>query len=491
MKRTARNPYNVVRIALDFSSDTLTPVLAFLRLARAGQKSFLLESVEGGERIGRYSFLGINPRETLRIRNGVALLERDGSSSTLEGNPFQAIGKYLSRYRAEKRPGLPPLQGGAIGFLSYECASFLERIPVPKATSVDRDRDQACMMVFRDIVAFDHVRRRVFVLCNVFTDEEGQKNGTRDARRRAEKIRSALFEKSPHEKPVQFEGLKSDAALAPVRPAMGKGQYVKAVQKVKEHIRAGDIFQCVLSDQFTFDVKAEPFTVYRALQTVNPSPYLFYLSFGKDVLLGASPEMLIRSVDGKVETCPIAGTRPRGADHSDDKKNERDLLKSVKERAEHLMLVDLGRNDIGRVSKPGSVRVKDFMHIERFSHVMHLVSIVEGKLGAKRTPWDALASCFPAGTLSGAPKIRAMEIIASLEPVRRNAYGGAVVYYDFAGHLDSCITIRSLFVRERQGFAQAGAGIVADSRPDSEYNEVLHKLKAIRRAVAMANGARI
>ena len=490
MSRKKNASYNVVRVALDFSSDTLTPVLAFLRLAHTGKKAFLLESVEGGERLGRYSFLGIEPREVLRIRDGAALLERDGTSTKLEGNPFHAIGNYLARYRAETQPGLPPFQGGAIGYIGYECVGFLENIPSAEASTHDRERDQACMMVFRNIVAFDHVRRRVFIISNVFTDEEPLSKGLRRARLDAEKIRARLFEKSPYERPITLHTPKSDADLAVAKPTMGKKRFVEAARKVKEHIRAGDIFQCVLSDQFTLDVRAEPFTVYRALQAVNPSPYLFYLSLGKDVLLGASPEMLIRSIDRKVETCPIAGTRPRGADDIEDKKNERDLLGSVKERAEHLMLVDLGRNDIGRVAKPGSVNVKNFMHVQRFSHVMHLVSFVEGRLDSKLSPWDALASCFPAGTLSGAPKIRAMEIIAGLETVRRNAYGGAVVYYDFAGHLDSCITIRSLYVQGKKGFAQAGAGIVADSRPEVEYEEVLHKLKAVRRAVAMANGAK-
>lgn len=502
---------NVLRVAIALSSDTLTPVLAFLRLSCIGKKAFLLESAEGGEKLGRYSFLGIDPREVLRIRDGIATLEKAGKKIVLPGNPFHALGEYLARYRADPLPDLPPFQGGAIGYLSYECAHYLEKIeskekPSSNKLQTELIRDHACMMIFRNVVAFDHLKRRIYVISNIFLEKSEKPNqlATLKKIKRAQKEARSLVQKlrnpkitAPHfEKPIEFiEGTKKAPELE-FTAALGRENFIAAVKRAKEHIRAGDIFQCVLSDQFTFSVEAEPFLIYRALQTVNPSPYLFYLSLGKEVLLGASPEMLVRASYSLIETCPIAGTRPRGKTEAEDKKFEYQLLKSTKEKAEHVMLVDLGRNDIGRVAKPGTVRVKDFMHIERFSHVMHLVSVVQGRLRKGLKPWDALASCFPAGTLSGAPKIRAMQIISELEPVHRNAYGGAVVLYDFSGFLDSCITIRSLFFRRhsagRKGgiaIAQAGAGIVADSNPEMEYKEVFHKFGSIRRALALASSA--
>ena len=476
---------NVVPVTVEFPSDLLTPAAAFLRLSQGGSQAFLLESVEGGQRLARYSFLGVDPDESLSIEDGALHIRSPGQHQRLEGNPMALIGEYLSQYRAAAVPGLPPFTGGAVGYLGYECSGYLESIPAPKHRSCPND---AHLMVFRNVVAFDHVRQRVVLISNILTSQTTLKSGYERAEADLRSLRKKLLKQSLDEKPLVLRDEKDlNLNLPGMKAELGKKAFTRAVQKIKGHIRAGDIFQCVVSDQFRFDLKVPPFLVYRALRTVSPAPYLFYLSFGEEKLLGASPEMLTRvSSDKRVETCPIAGTRPRSSDPVMDRKFEKSLLASEKERAEHLMLVDLGRNDIGRVAKPGSVKVREFMQVQRFSHVMHLVSLVEGSLKPGKSAWDALMACFPAGTLSGAPKIRAMQIIAEQEKVRRGPYGGAVVYYDFSGRLDSCIAIRSLYVRGRKAIIQAGAGIVADSQAAREYDEVLNKTKALRKAVAMA-----
>jgi anthranilate synthase component 1 len=481
---------NVVAVSQDLSADLLTPVSAYLRLSQAKGQSFLLESVEGGERVARYSFLGVDPYASLSVLNGRLRLETDsGDRVEYEGNPLEALKAYFARYRARPSAEMPAFCGGAVGYLGYEMSGYLERLPRPAQRVAPLD---AHLMLYRDVVAFDHVKHRVVLISNVFLEQEDLKSGKKKALQRIEALRARLLTPSPEERPLTLPSESELSLEAKPKGAMGERKFRDAVQKIKGHIRAGDIFQCVLSEEFELALKCHPFRIYRSLRNVSPAPYLFYLNLGDETLLGASPEMLVRAENGRIETCPIAGTRPRGRDLAEDKRFERHLLASVKEKAEHLMLVDLGRNDLGRVAKPGTVSVRDFMHVERFSHVMHLVSNVEAQLKSDRTAWDALFSCFPAGTLSGAPKIRAQQIIADLEPSQRGPYGGAVVCYDFSGQMNSCITIRSLYARGKKGYVRAGAGVVADSTPAREYQEIINKTRAIRRAIALAEagGAR-
>lgn len=477
--------YELLPVSLEIPADTLTPVNAFLRLRASGSReTFLLESADGGEEVGRYSFLGIDPFASLKSEGG-RLTFHNTESGEREEQPtdFQTIGRYLRRYKVPLAEGLPPFLGGAIGYLSYDCIQYLEAIPPPSAAY---GHYELHFKFFKTILVFDRLRHRLH-LVQLINAKEGD---LKEAYDQAEKDLLAL--KGRLEAIAEDEILDlSFQDISQVKPVeaettMGRERYCESVKTIKEHIRRGDIFQCVLSDRFRFPVNVDSFLVYRLLRMINPSPYLYYLGFGEEVLLGSSPEMLVRVRNSELETCPIAGTRPRGKNSGDDQKMERDLLDSVKERAEHLMLVDLGRNDIGRVSKAGTVKVKTFMKVERYSHVMHLVSRVAGELKPKLTPWDALGSCFPAGTLSGAPKIKAMEILGRLENTQRGPYGGAIVCQDFTGDLNTCITIRSLYLKDGYGYAQAGAGIVADSKPESEYEEVLNKAKAVRTAVAAA-----
>lgn len=473
----------MIPVAKVLSADTITPVGAYLRLRRKGVPSFLLESADGGESVGRYSFLGCEPSGSLVAHHGKLTIRDGQDSESIEVNdPIKEIGKVLERYTSKNPPHLPPFQGGAIGYVGYDAVHYLEEIPRPDKDFLTPD---ASLMFFRSIVAFDRLKHQIFLISHVEPAKESLKDGLRRALGDIEDLESKI--RSPLETPgLPLSMDISDGSSLKVRPMMGRQRYLEGVKTIKNHIRAGDIFQCVLSDRFELDLKGDPFTTYRYLRMINPSPYLYYLDFGDQILLGSSPEMLVRAEGKTIETCPIAGTRPRGKDRKEDLKYERELLQSVKEKAEHLMLVDLGRNDIGRVSRSGTVEVTDYMSVERFSHVMHLVSLVRGKLKSNLSAWDALCSCFPAGTLTGAPKIRAMEIISSLEGAARGCYGGAVVAHDFSGNLNSCITIRSMWVKEGRGYIQAGAGVVADSNPEKEYEEVLNKSKAVRVAASLA-----
>ncbi len=480
--------YNFVPVRLEMSADLMTPVTAYLRLALAGKKAFLLESVEGGERLARYSFLGVDPFEWLTIREEGVLYSGtpdDPSGKRVDGNPVRMMGKRLKAFSSPELQGMPPFTGGAVGYLGYECFRHLEKVSAPAHRVNPYD---AQLMIFRNVVAFDHVAQKIVLIGNILMDRETLKKGYQRVVGELEKLQNALLTPSREEKTLRTVGGVQALEPSEFKTALGVEGFKAGVRKIRQHIKSGDIFQCVLSEQFEIALRGrtDSFSIYRTLRRLSPSPYLFHLSFGDETLLGASPEMLARVSDGKVETCPIAGTRPRGRDEKEDKKFERSLLASEKERAEHLMLVDLGRNDLGRVSAPGEVRVRNFMQVERFSHVMHLVSLVEGKLGRGRTAWDALMSCFPAGTLSGAPKIRAIEILSGIEPVQRGPYGGAVVYHGFSGRMDSCIAIRSLYLRDGTAYLRAGAGIVADSTPEREYQEVLNKTRALRLALAEA-----
>lgn len=482
VRAALRRGANVVPLVLSLPADTTTPVAAFLAL-RGKEPGFLLESVEGGERYARYSFLGAEPFETLTVSGGVLRVRRGASERTVEGCPFEALGRELARFKALPEPGLPPFTGGAVGHLSYETAARLE--PTTGLTPPE-DEPEARMRIYADAAAFDRLRQRLVLCANVIVEPGVPVEAAyRRAQRALARMRARLERPPAAPKSV----LRGPARLA-LKARLGPKRFLDGVRALKRSILDGDIFQAVLSDRFETPLRASAFDVYRRLRALNPSPYLFYIGSEDDALLGASPEMLVRVQNGEVETRPIAGTRPRGTDEERDKRFERDLLASVKERAEHLMLVDLGRNDVGRVAAAGSVRVPSFMKVERYSHVMHLVSSVRGRLRPGCSAWDAFGACFPAGTVSGAPKVRAIQLLSKIERAPRGFYAGAVVYRDFQGNLDSAIAIRSMAIRgkgaQRRAIVQAGAGIVADSRPEAELAEIRAKARAALEALKAA-----
>jgi len=476
---------SVVPVCCEVMADLLTPVSAFLKIAEDNDYSFLLESVEGGARVARYSFLGKDPFSVLRSKSGQTVLERDGGKEVLHEPFLNALRTTMSEYRAAEIPELPRFTGGAVGFFGYDSAAWFE--PTLErgwaAYSEPRSReDDAAFMFFDTVLAFDHVKHRILIIGNAMVRElEKQTLVTAYEFARA-KIR---FLKSELQR--QLSILRSpESKELEVRSNTTKEEFERAVDVAKEYIKAGDVFQVVLSQRFEVDLNVDPFTVYRALRYVNPSPYMYFIRMGQLAIVGSSPEMLVRVEGSRAETHPIAGTRPRGRTEEQDIALGEELRADEKERAEHVMLVDLGRNDLGRVSEYGSVQVPQFMELERYSHVMHLVSRVESRLSSQHDRLDALAACFPAGTVSGAPKIRAMEIIAELESARRGIYAGAIGYLDFAGHLDCCIAIRTIVIRDGRAYVQAGAGIVADSNSEAEYRETEAKASALLRALAMA-----
>ena len=471
-----------VPVCKEVRADLLTPLSAFLKVAEHADHAFLFESVEGGEQVARYSFLGKDPFLVLRARDGLILVEHDGVTTT-EDVPFMdRLRDLMSDYRAPVVPGLPRFTGGAVGFLGYDAASWFEPsldAVWSKRSAPSSGDDDAGFMVFDTILAFDHVKHRILIIANARVDP-GTDLET------AYRFACAKI----HFLELELERSLSEPAVTPgtslqVRSNTSQAAFEQAVLVAKDHITAGDVYQVVLSQRFETSVTADPFTVYRALRHVNPSPYMYFIRMGPLSIVGASPEMLVRVEGRHVVTHPIAGTRPRGRDDAEDERLAEELKQNDKERAEHVMLVDLGRNDIGRVSEYGTVRVAQFMGLERYSHVMHLVSRVEGRLREGQDRLDALAACFPAGTVSGAPKIRAMEIISELEPTRRGIYAGAVGYVDFAGNLDCCITIRTITMKDGRAYVQAGAGIVADSNPTAEFNETRDKASALLQALEM------
>jgi anthranilate synthase component 1 len=455
----------LVPVFRELPGDLLTPVRAFLALCADAERAFLLESVVGGERIARYSFLGRDPVSSIEVRGGRVCVDGAERPGTL----FDALRDALVP-RAVPLPDLPRLTGGAVGYLTYDAVRLFERIP-------DRHRAAegllASFSLYRSLVAFDHVRQRLVLIALA---QPGSRSHFDVAQRTLDGLEAGLGRPTP--RPAAGASLN-----LPQAPFDDGADYEAAVVRAKQHIAAGDVFQVVLSRQRVLGGAADPFAVYRALRTVNPSPYMYFLKEGGRAVAGASPEMLVRVEGARVETRPIAGTRARGATAEDDERLGRELLEDPKERAEHLMLVDLGRNDLGRVCRFGSVKVPELMLLERYSHVMHIVSSVEGELQAGKDALDALAATFPAGTLSGAPKIRAMEIIDALEPASRGVYGGALGYLDFTGNLDFCIAIRTVVVDEGGATLQAGAGIVADSDPAAERRETEAKAGAMLEAL--------
>lgn len=492
-RKLAHAGHTLIPVYRTVTADLETPVSAFLRMASKEPEAFLLESVEGGERVGRYTFIGIRPYRRL-VSRGRSIVATEGKASrTYDGDIFHELKTALGEHTPAKLPGLPPFTAGAVGFFAYDVVRQIERLP---ETAVDElGVPDACLMFFDEVLAFDHVKKEIFLIVTAdLKREPNAGHAYTGAVARLDRLEKQLA--SPLPKQAKREPL-GPLALTPRTP---KPIYMKAVETIKKYITAGDIFQCVLSQRFDCEPGVDAFEIYRSLRIVNPSPYMYFLRFPLAApgakkatpahIVGSSPELLVRVHGSRIEYHPIAGTRARGDDEASDKRLEEDLRRDAKETSEHVMLVDLGRNDLGRVSEFGSVHVKELMVVERYSHIMHLVSGLTGKLRADLTAMDAFRACFPAGTLSGAPKIRAMEIIEELEPARRGVYGGSIFYADFSGNLDSCIAIRTLFEHDGQASVQAGAGIVADSVPLTEYEESVHKSKAVVRAIERARAAR-
>jgi anthranilate synthase component 1 len=482
--RLART-HTLVPVYRSITADLETPVSAFLRLAAGEPECFLLESVEGGEQVGRYTFMGIRPYRKLVARGSSIEITEDGKTRSTSGDIFALLKESLSGHKPARLAGLPPFTAGAVGFFSYDAVRLIERLP--STAKDDLGMPDACLMFFDEVLAFDHVRKEILLIATANLLKMKPQAAYADALKRLDRFERRLAGALPR------TPRKTSTGKLKLTSCTRKKDYLSAVETTKEYISAGDIFQGVISQRFECEPGVDPFSIYRSLRIVNPSPYMYFLRFGLKKaadthIVGSSPELLVRVAQRLVEYRPIAGTRPRGADEDEDRRIAAEMLADEKECAEHVMLVDLGRNDVGRVSEYGSVRVKDLMFVERYSHVMHLVSAIEGQLRADLTAVDAFKACFPAGTLSGAPKIRAMEIIEELEPTRRGIYGGSVLYADFSGNLDSCIAIRTLLLKGHRGYFQAGAGIVADSVPEKEYEESINKARAVVRAIERARG---
>jgi anthranilate synthase component I len=495
----ARN-HTLVPVYRTLTADLETPVSAFLRAAWPEQECFLLESVENGEQVGRYTFIGLNPYKRIVARGRQIDITEGRRTTRIEGDIFAVLRDALGGHKPARLPGLPPFTAGAVGFFAYDAVRQIERLP--EQAKDELGIPDACLLFFDEVLAFDHVRKQIWIVVTADVTLSSPDEAFKDAVRRLGRLEKRLSQPLP-----KLPRAKANKPVKVTRRTP-KRDFLAAVERTKEYIAAGDIFQAVLSQRLDVETGMDSFQVYRSLRTVNPSPYMYFLRFTPDgalggttrgrpkmvaspassplELAGSSPELLVRVHEGKVEYRPIAGTRPRGATEEEDQRFEDEMMHDEKERAEHVMLVDLGRNDVGRVSKFGSVKVDRLMFVERYSHVMHIVSAIEGRLKPELTAVDALRACFPAGTLSGAPKVRAMEIIEELEPSRRGTYGGAVLYADFSGNLDSCIAIRSLLAKGGKGYVQAGAGIVADSVPDLEHQESLNKAQAVIRAIERA-----
>jgi len=468
-----------VPVCKELVADLLTPVSAFLRIAGNAGYAFLLESVEGGEHVARYSFLGKDPFLILRARDGRTTIERNGSVSDCDRPFVETLRRLMADYQSPFVPNLPRFTGGAVGHFGYGASTWFEPVLGDLGKGAD-GADDAGFMLFDTVLAFDHVQHRILIVANArVAADQDLESLYQSACAKIASLEQEL------ERNLSIGRTPGKAALD-VRSNHTKEQFEQHVRTAKEYIAAGDIYQVVLSQRFQAEVSADPFTVYRALRYINPSPYMYFIRMDGVAVVGSSPEMLVRVEGSRVETHPIAGTRPRGRTDEEDMRLAEELKRNEKERAEHVMLVDLGRNDIGRVCQYGTVRVPQFMGLERFSHVMHLTSIVEGKLSDDHDRLDALVACFPAGTVSGAPKVRAMQIIRELEPDGRGLYAGAVGYLDFAGNLDFCIAIRTVIMWKGVAYVQAGAGIVIDSNPASEYEETRDKARALLRALELA-----
>jgi anthranilate synthase component 1 len=461
-------------------ADTLTPVTAFRALAGGGP-AFLLESVEGGERLGRYSFVAADPMASLTIQDGAARITDEAGTRPLAGrDPLDALQRYLAGFRAEPSDGLPRFCGGAVGYLGYEAARYLERLPLPAADPLGVP--DGLFLISDTLVCFDHVQHRLKLITHVRPGPGSLEQAYQAALNRLDTLEARLA------RPVQLRPLRAPrpGGTVDVAGQRSREDFFAAVERAKAYILAGDIYQVQVAQRFEAPLDTEAFDVYRVLRTINPSPYMYFLQLPEMTVLGTSPEILVTVEGRELRYRPIAGTRRRGLDPEHDQRMETELRSSQKERAEHVMLVDLGRNDLGRVAEVGSVRVTDLMIVERYSHVMHLVSNITARLRPGYSAMDALRACFPAGTVTGAPKIRAMEIIAELEAERRGVYAGAIGYLSFSGDLDTCIAIRTMVVKDGRATVQAAAGVVADSTPEEEYLETRNKASAVLQAMEAA-----
>ncbi len=472
---------SVIPVCKDILGDLLTPAAAFLRVAQGRRRVFLLESVEGGERLARYSFIGWDPFIVVRGKGESVWIERQGEVVREQTRGFDKLRQISQSFKTVPIPDLPPFLGGGVGYFAYDLVRQFEKLPYLAEDDLGLDDYQ--VMYFSTILAFDHLRHRIHIITNIFNDRHADdlEGKYQDALLRIEQIEKRLT------MPISLPSPIAQTAVPEPVSNLSESVYYSKIEKAKRHIQAGDIFQVVLSQRFAMQIQCDPFDIYRALRFINPSPYMFFLRMDNLHFVGASPEMLVKVRDRRVEYGPIAGTRPRGMTPEEDARLSKELLADEKERAEHIMLVDLGRNDLGRVCDFGSVKVTDLMRIEKYSHVMHLVSSVEGELRKDLDCFHALESCLPAGTVSGAPKVRAMEIIEASEPSRRGVYGGAVGYVDFSGNLDTCIALRTLMVKDNVAYIQAGGGIVADSDPRREREESINKASALIRAVKFAH----
>lgn len=470
---------NLIPVFREIMADMDTPVTAFKKLDD-GQFSFLLESIEGGEKWGRYSFLGSSPSLIVRSKGKIVEIIEDGTTTTLTSeDPLNCVRDILARFTPVEVDGLPRFFGGAVGYLGYDMVRHFEHLPSDKPALLDAY--DAYFLITDTIVIFDSMRQKIKVVSNAHlnsgtTPEEAYAEATRKIETIIRRLRSPLPNGTSPSSKMQVK----------LRSNVERKDFEASVEKAKEYVRSGDIIQVVLSQRFSGELSADPLDIYRVLRTLNPSPYMFFLRLEDTVIAGASPEVMVRKEGQHAELRPIAGTRPRGATAEDDARLAEELLADPKERAEHVMLVDLGRNDLGRVCDTGTVKVSELMTIERYSHVMHIVSNVQGELAGNRDAFDLVRATFPAGTLSGAPKVRAMEVIDELEPVKREVYGGAVGYFSFSGNMDLCITIRTLVIKNGKVHLQAGAGIVADSDPASEWQETVNKGMAVMKAIELA-----
>lgn len=488
--RGLREQGNLCPIYTEILADLETPVSAFLKLAGDKPHSFLLESVTGGQNVGRYSFIGSDPYMTLRMHDGVAHAIQRGYKQTIRyDDPLLVLDSFLNAYRPVRLPNLPIFVGGAVGYMTYECARYFEKLPIPEVRPYDMP--DSWWMFVDTLLVFDHVKHKIMVVSHVHLDADDLEAEYARAIGVIEAVVAKLAKPIDDRRRTTDDG--PNKALHNPSSVVGRpssnfteDEFKANVLAAQEYVMAGDIFQVQISQRFSKPTKADSFTVYRALRTVNPSPYMFYIRTGEGDLVGASPEMLVKVENGVVDTRPIAGTRWRGKDPVEDEQLAQDLLADEKERAEHLMLVDLGRNDVGRIAVPGSVSVPVFMTIEKYSHVQHIVSWVRGQLRPDLKPIDALRACFPAGTVTGAPKIRSMEIIAEMEQQQRGIYAGGVGHVGFNGDLDLCIALRTMVVKDGIAYAQAAAGVVADSTPEYEYAESRNKAAASLRAIEVA-----
>jgi anthranilate synthase component 1 len=473
---------NLIPVYREILADMETPVSAFRKIDN-GQSAFLLESIEGGEKWARYSFLGSGPARVFCCRDHYYEVRYAGKleESGEVADPLHKLRELMAVYQPVEITGLPRFSGGAVGYLGYDMVRFIEDLPDTNSRQIDGW--DACFMFTERLLIFDNMRQKVKLVYNVhlLEDEDpvvAYQRGQEQIEQMLEQLRQPLQREA--------EEIGGDGRQE-LEANFSKVDFKQAVERCKEYIRAGDIFQVVISQRFSGVLQSDPFNIYRALRTINPSPYMFFLRFGESIVVGASPEVLVRKEGDQVDVRPIAGTLPRGKTSAEDLALEQQLLADPKERAEHIMLVDLGRNDVGRVAVGGTVEVSELMVVERYSHVMHIVSNVRGQLRPELDCFDVFRAAFPAGTLSGSPKIRAMEIIDELEPARREVYGGAVGYFSFNGNMDLAIAIRTLQIEKDRFYLQAGAGIVADSDPEMEYQETLNKARGVKRAIEMAN----